>query len=122
MEHQNQQITITEARLAALIDARLAAFFSRAVEARPTPEAPPTAGGWLFAGDAGNPLGRKQTAAIARRRLTEGKGGAGRVGKRYCLNREALAEELAALGQRDEAPAEPDAVERLRAELEGGAL
>jgi hypothetical protein len=67
-----------------------------------------------------SPLGPKRHARAVRERLERGEPGASVVGRRFLLTSSALAEELTRLG-RAETAAEPDAAERLRAELARGA-
>jgi hypothetical protein len=63
-----------------------------------------------------SPLGVRRHGDAVRRRIAEGLPGATRIGRRWCLSRSALNEELARLGRVDPAAA-PSAAERLRAEL-----
>lgn len=65
-----------------------------------------------------SPLGPRRHCAAVRRRMGAGEGGASKVGRRYLLTREALAEELHRLGQSEPQPRpEPDADEQLAQEL-----
>lgn len=63
-----------------------------------------------------SPLGKRRHGDAVRRRIADGLHGATRIGRRWCLSRAALAEELARLG-RAEPVTQPTAAARLRAEL-----
>jgi hypothetical protein len=63
-----------------------------------------------------SPLGVRRHGDAVRRRIAEGLPGATRIGRRWCLSRQALADELARLGRTEPAP-QPSATDRLRAEL-----
>ncbi len=57
-------------------------------------------GGDDMVNQSASPLGRKRHAAAVRRRVAAGESGAAIVGRDFLLNREALAEELAAQSKR----------------------